>query len=137
MIRPSCGYAFHNPNPNLDDIALIVSNLTGICKRSVYNVLKEYKSNKHFSAPKTNQNRKNIIDLLDDADKNAIRRKVHAFYFKNELPTIDEVLSEVNNDPQLPNFKRTSLYKLMKKINFKYQRRGRNSMLIDKDEIVL
>jgi len=73
---------------------------------------------------------------LDEADKHAIRRQMHNF-FLNETPTIDKVLKEVNDDAVLPSFKRSTFYKLLKHLNFKWKKRGRNSLLIDREEIVL
>lgn len=75
--------------------------------------------------------------MIDDFDKNAIRRKVHQFFFRNEIPTVDSVLREVNADNDLPKFKRTTFYKLLKKLNFKFEKRGRKSLLIDRDEITI
>ncbi|VEN41814.1 unnamed protein product, partial [Callosobruchus maculatus] len=80
-----------------DDIVEEVELKIGICKRSVYKVVREYRTRHSFAAPLTNQNRKRCIDLVDHGDKCAIRRKVHQSFFRNELPTIDKVLKEVND----------------------------------------
>lgn len=127
----------NNPEDVIVNIVKTVSNKTGVSCASVYNVIRDYKNSHTFAAPKTNQNRKNSFDAIDDFDRNAIRRKIHNFFFKNEMPTLDKVLKEVNDDNDLPNFKRSTLHKFLKTLNFKYQRRGRNSMLLDKDEIVI
>lgn len=126
-----------NPTLVLEELQNRVADKTGVCSRTVYNVIKEYKETHTFSAPKRKLTYKKYIDSIDDFDKNAIRRKVHQFFFRNELPTIDKVLREVNDDPDLPDFKRTTFYKLIKELNFKFQSRGRNSMLLDRNEIVL
>lgn len=81
--------------------------------------------------------RKTILDSIDTLDLGAIRRKVHGFYFNNELPTIDKVLQACNDDETLPNFKRSTFYKVMKKLKLKYATRCRKSGLIDRQEIVL
>ncbi|VEN38809.1 unnamed protein product, partial [Callosobruchus maculatus] len=80
-----------------DDIVGEVALKIGICKRSVYKVVREYRTRHSFAAPLTNPNRKRCIDLVDHGDKSAIRRKVYQFFFRNELPTIDKVLKEVND----------------------------------------
>lgn len=126
-----------NPLQLKDEIINKVANKTGVCSRSVYNIIREYTTNHKFSAPKTNQNRKKIVDLVDDFSRNAIRRIVHQYFFRNELPTLDKVLKDINDTPDLPNFKRTTFYRLLKSLNFTYQKRGRNSLLLDRDEIVL
>jgi len=96
----------------------------------------EYKTTHTFSAPKTNKTLVNRIDFVSDFEKN-IRRKVHQFFFTNELPTRDNILMEVNNDPVIPNFKTLTFHKLLMKLNLKYQKCERNSLLINRDEIVL
>ncbi|VEN37080.1 unnamed protein product, partial [Callosobruchus maculatus] len=78
-----------------DDIVEEVALKIGICKRSFYKVVREYRTRHSFAAPLTNQNRKRCIDLVDHGDTSAIRRKVHQLFFRNELPTIDKVLKEV------------------------------------------
>lgn len=121
----------------IDEVVDKVASKTGVCGRSIYRIIREYKDKHEFSEPKTNQNRTNIIDSVDEFDKNAIRRKVHQYFFRSELPTIDKVLRDVNEDNDLPNFKKTTFYKLLKSLNFNYEKRGRSSMLIEKDEIVI
>lgn len=58
----------------------------------MYTVVREYKATHSLQSPKKEKPRAKIVERLDEFDKNAIRRKVHQFYFRNELPTIDKVL---------------------------------------------
>ncbi|KAK8776971.1 hypothetical protein V5799_029684 [Amblyomma americanum] len=46
----------------------------------------------------------------------AIRLKVHSMYAKREVPTLDSVRKAVNEDDDLPNFKKTTLWRLMKDV---------------------
>jgi hypothetical protein len=39
----------------------------------------------------------------------AIRRKVHLFFLQNIPPTLSAMLEKVNDDEELPNFKRTTI----------------------------
>ncbi|VEN61295.1 unnamed protein product, partial [Callosobruchus maculatus] len=80
-----------------DDIVEEVALKIGICKRSVYKVVREYRARHSFAALLTNQNRKRCIHLVNHGNTSTIRRKVHQFFFRNELPTIDNVLKEVND----------------------------------------
>jgi uncharacterized protein (UPF0147 family) len=59
-----------------------------------------------------------------DFVRSGIRRKVHEFYFKNQPPTLSSPLAAVNNDPDIPDFKRTTLYVLLKEMGFVYEKRG-------------
>lgn len=70
-------------------------------------------------------------------DKYAIRRKIYQFWFNRELPTLGKILTVINEDQSLPSFSRTSLYRLMKSMEFEYVKRGRNSALLEKNEIIL
>ncbi|XP_072383841.1 uncharacterized protein [Diabrotica undecimpunctata] len=124
-----------HPTTPLRDIQKIVGNKVGVCGTSVFNVIKEYKTTNKLTAPKTNKNRKIKLDNVDEFTRNAIRRIVHQFFFKNEIPTVDKILNQINSDPDLPNFKRTSFHLLLKKLKFQFQRRGRNSMLTERDDI--
>ena len=122
-----------NPKLNITDIVNKVASSCGVSKASVYNILKEHKTTGELNSPSKTKSRPNtILTETDDFTKTAIRRKIHNFYFENSIPTIDRILAAVNEDPDLPNFKRTTLYKL-----FKYQKRERNSCLLERSDIVL
>ncbi|XP_043259683.1 uncharacterized protein LOC122401547 [Colletes gigas] len=126
-----------NPIMLITDIVSKAANIAGVCKSTVYRVLREYKRTSTLSIPKEKRTRDTTIDLIDDLDKNTIRRKVHEFYMKNEIPTAEKVLKVVNDDNDVPNVNRAILYKLLKILNFQYARRGRSSMLFDREEIVV
>lgn len=72
-----------------------------------------------------------------ELDKYARRRKIHQFFFRNEFPTIDKVLKDVNEDPDLPSFRRRTVYKLLRSLNFRHEKRGNNSLLTERDEKVI
>jgi hypothetical protein len=126
-----------NPNTSISEVVRNAALCSGVCKRTVYRILKENKEHHSLSSPKRTKNRDSLLSNVDDFDRNAVRRKVHEFYFRNELPTIDKVLKVVNDDDDLPTFKRTTFYKLLKELNFKYAGRGKKSALIDKEEIIV
>ena len=64
-------------------------------------------------------------------------RKVHAFFFKNEIPALNKVLHDVNSDDKLPNFSRATLHRLLKVMGFKYITRNREAGLVERDDIIL
>ncbi|KAH9379501.1 hypothetical protein HPB48_005759 [Haemaphysalis longicornis] len=47
-------------------------------------------------------------------------------YAKREIPTLDSVRKAVHEDDDLPNFTKTTLWRLMKDMGFTYDRRIRN-----------
>jgi len=61
-----------------------------------------------------------VIDKTEDFDQNAIRQKVHNFWFNRQIPTLNKILVAVNEDDNLPNFSKTSLRRILKHLNFEY-----------------
>ena len=78
-----------------------------------------------------------IKKKIDDIQMNAVRLHVHSFWLNKTIPTLDKILTAVNNDETLPEILRTNLYRLLKFMDFVYTKRSRNSALIEKDEIIL
>lgn len=123
--------------PYRKEMARKAASILGIGVASVYRILKDYKEHGEISSPVTTKPRPTFSDKIDDFTKSAIRKKVHAFFIKGELPTVKKVLSDINEDDTLPNFKRTTFQKILKHLKFKYIKRQRNNALIDRDDIVL
>ena len=59
------------------------------------------------------------------------------FFEKNELPTIEKVLSVVNSDKELPDLKKSFLHKLLKELGFEFINRNRKRVIVDRDDIIL
>lgn len=85
----------------------------------MYKVLAEYKNNHEFAPPKPYKRPRKILDNIQEETKSLIRRTIHQFFFENELPMLDKILTKVNNNDELPNFKRTTLSTLIKELNFR------------------
>lgn len=115
-----------------------VSELLGIGIRTVRKVITEYERNGTITSPKKKKNRtgSTIFAKMDEFTKHAIRMTVHAFFQRKEIPTLDTVLAAINSDPDLPDLSRTSLSRILHKLQFVYEKRNRKSMLIDREEIV-
>ena len=87
---------------------------------------------------------KTVLGKVDDFLKSAIRSKVHKYFFENEQPTLDKILSDVNSDSELcnpdlglPEFKRTSFHILLLDIGFAFVKRKAVNVILDRDDIVL
>lgn len=78
----------------------------GIGVRTVRKVLLEYETTGIVTSPKRTKDFQSstIFGKLDDFMKHAIRMKVHGFFQRKEIPTLDSVLVTINKDPDLPNF---------------------------------
>ncbi|XP_008178574.1 uncharacterized protein LOC103307901 [Acyrthosiphon pisum] len=126
-----------NPKITIREARTIISKELGIGEKTISNTLKEYRETKTVSSPNKERIHKNVISKTDDFDKYAIRRKIHNLWINRELPTLDKILSVVNEDESLPSFSRATLHRLLKSMDFVYTKRGRNSALLDSNELIL
>jgi len=121
-----------NPEFKMVHLKKILSLELGVGQSTIYNTVLEYQRDKTVSSP----NKKKIEEKIDEFDRYAIR-KIHQFWHNRDLPTLDKVLVAINEDEGLPDFSRTSLFRLMKSMDFVYVKRGRHSALIEKMEIIV
>lgn len=66
-----------------------------------------------------------------------IRKIVHSFFAKNVPPTLSAVLEQVNKEADIPQFKRTTLWRLLKENGFCFQKRQKQSLLLERDDLIL
>lgn len=90
-----------------DNLVARVSVASGIGILTVKKTISGYKRTSKVSSPINKKKRPTVIDKVDDFDKNAIRQKIHAFWFRREIPTLTKMLRVVNDDPDLPNYHST------------------------------
>lgn len=122
--------------PYKTEIVKATAEVMGTSQRTIVNLLREYKTSGKVSSPPKHITANNaVIAKLDDFVLTAIRRKVHQFYYAGELPTVNKILNEVNNDEDLPTFSRSTIYRVMKKLNFAFQKRSRRSILLDRPDL--
>ncbi|KAL4085236.1 hypothetical protein QTP88_027095 [Uroleucon formosanum] len=114
-----------------------MSKTLGIGLNSVRTTISEYKSTGTVKSPNKKRSKKCLFDKIDDLDRNALRQKVHSFWLRKELPTIDKILEAVNDDPALPNYKRTTLYTIIKKLDFVFTKRKRCSVLTEREDLLV
>lgn len=107
-----------SPNMPYKEMIAEILHISGIGRNSVISIISEYKKCGTVSSPNKTRNRKCLFDKIDELDRNALWQKIHYFWLKSEIPTIDKILQAVNDDPALPNFKRTVLYETIKKLDF-------------------
>lgn len=119
-----------NPRLTIRKARETISKELGIGQNTISKTLAQYRGNKNVS--EKTKNFKEIDTKLD-----AIRRKIYQFWFNRELPTLDKVLTVVNEDKSLPNFSRTTLYRSIKYMDFEYVKRGRSCVLMEKNETLI
>ncbi|XP_041984796.1 uncharacterized protein LOC121737248 [Aricia agestis] len=103
-----------------DTIKVTAQIMGGVSASTIANVLREYKRNRVLASPDRSKASANagIIKKLDDSTLSAISRKIQTSFDPKDVPTLNDVLKVVNDDPELPTFSRTTLYNLLKKLNF-------------------
>ena len=97
-------------------------------KRSVEGVIK---SPAHYSRLAS------VLGGIDNFDREAIRREVLSFYERGELPTLDSLLERIKEPPINYKGARTSLWKLLKSMGFKYKKHSSSrAILMERSDIV-
>lgn len=120
-----------------EETVLTLTKQTGIGKTTMKKILAEYNRTGQVTEPNLKKSRQSFKEKIDDFTKIAIRRKVHEFYRNKELPTVDKILQVVNDDGDLPQFKRSTFHKLLHELNFVFVKRQRNSCLTEKQELIM
>lgn len=126
-----------NPNITIRELRVMLSNELGIGETTIFNTINEYRTTKTVSSPNKKRTCKNITTKINDIYKEAIRKKVQQFWINRKLPTVNEIHVAINNDESLPNFSRTTLFRVLKSLGFEYVNRGQNSALIDSNDLIL
>lgn len=114
-----------------------VAEKSGVGVVSVQRIISEYKSTRTVKSPIMRKMRKSISDIIDDVDKNTIRQKVHTFWMNREFPTLQKIVTAVAEDDGLPTLKRTTMYRLLKELQFVFTRRRQNCILMDKEDLIV
>ncbi|CAK1548228.1 unnamed protein product [Leptosia nina] len=104
------------------------AEIIGTSFRTVQRIIHEYKVTGKVTTPNRSKPKYDIVGTLDDFILSAIRRKVNEFYLNKEHPTLDQITHAINNDDSLPSFSRSTVYKILKKLNFKNMKPSRKQM---------
>lgn len=132
-----------SPQDSINKIAEKVAYLTGVSKRTVFRLKKEKKASSPLSTPGKKRpgavNKRRRLVKYDDFTLSCIRRKIHGFFRRNEMPTLDKVLKILNDDKDIfsKNISRTTLYRILKDLGFSYEKRKRQAILLERQDIIL
>lgn len=121
--------------------------LCGVADRTVYRLKREHsekggvfetpRKKRKFVSKKCTWVAKKIKNPADEFTRNAVRIKVHDMYRQNKAPTLDRVLIMVKEDPDMPDISRSTVYNILKVLGFKYGKKCRSSIMIEREEIQL
>ncbi|XP_061381348.1 uncharacterized protein LOC116776357 isoform X2 [Danaus plexippus] len=109
----------------------------GIGIASVYRILKEYATHERVTSPVLTKKRLTFSEKIDADDKSTIRKIVHSHYMRGELPTFKKILQAVNDDENLPNFKKSTFHKILKHLKFRNVRLKGTNALVENNDVVL
>lgn len=118
------------------DVIRFISKEVGIGLRTISSTLSEYNRKGTVTSPNKNKIRPTILEKVDEFRKNAIRQKIHEFWLRQEIPTLNKILEVINEDPNLPTFPKTTFRTILKDLNFEYTNKSNNA-LIERGDIVL
>lgn len=122
-----------NSTSSVESVVQSCSQMTGIGKTTIYKLMKDKKQgNITPSKPKSGRRKLEV----DELTKQGIRRKAHLLYLNKEIPTLDKLLTKIKEDPEMQHIKRDKLWKILKELNFHWEKLNRKSILIERDEIV-
>jgi len=127
----------NTPEKKYVDIINRIRELTGLGRDTIRNTISQYKMTKTVSSPNRTRVNASLFEKIDDLNRTGLRWTIHSIWLKRELPTIDQILFDVNADPSLPNFKRTSLYRVIKKLDFVFTKRMRCSVLTEREDLIV
>jgi len=102
------------PDIKYKELMASISADCGIGMRKVIMTISEYKNTGECKSPNKTKIRPTVNDKIDDFDKNAIRQKIHGFWFRHEIPTLKKIVQAINDNPVLPNIPCTSLRRVLK-----------------------
>lgn len=138
------------PGLSVASVFRSVSQLTGVSERTVAR-LKADVLKGTLKSPKRERLRfaakspakvtgKTRVQRYDSFTLSALRRKVHQYYIRNEVPTAEKILSEVIGDTDMGLPKQLSvrtMRRLLNDIGFAFRKRKRNCALLERDDIIV
>ncbi|XP_023952552.2 uncharacterized protein LOC112056362 [Bicyclus anynana] len=126
-------------DPQKNECLLKVAEILDISKKTVYAVLREIKLNGVPREPKKSGPKRSFKDKLSKETFTAITQIVHQCRLKKETPFLVKVTQAVNNNPNLPNFSKTTIRSILihlKLISTTRRRKTTSRPLDIKDEIL-
>ncbi|XP_049269938.1 uncharacterized protein LOC125757812 [Rhipicephalus sanguineus] len=142
------GVRRRQPDLSTNAVCQTVAELTGVSERTVKRVKAEA-----LRAPLASPKRKKLT-FSGQAEKRitgktrllrydtfalaALRRKVHSYFMRNEIPTAEKLRNDVISDPDMdmPTISTRTIQRMLNDLGFAFRKRTRNSALLERDDIV-
>ncbi|XP_003241398.1 uncharacterized protein LOC100568659 [Acyrthosiphon pisum] len=126
-----------DPEKTIRTLRQEISKELGIGSTTISKTIMVYNRSKIVISPNRTRVKISARIIFEEFARNLVRRHVHSFWYKREIPTVDKIYQAVSNDDSLPPISRTGLFRLLKDMGFKYSKRSGNGALTEKSEIVL
>ena len=104
---------------------------TGVGKNSVRKIVSTRKVIDEGKTPKA----KVRFGKLDNFDVGVIRRIIRNLYWENISPSLKKILPQLEEKMNFP-YGKTHLWRLLKKMGFGYEKRGRQRIISERPEII-
>lgn len=128
-----------HPEKSQKDVVQLVSNLSGVSVASINRMQHEFQVKGVLSTPgkkrPSSAGKATRVNKYDEFTLSAIRRKVHFFYKRNEIPTAAKIMKVVNEDNELPTLSVRTVQRLLGDLGFVFRKRSRTSALIEREDI--
>lgn len=144
------GVRRREPELSTNSVCRTVAELTGVSMRTVTRIKAEA-----LRAPLSSPKRKKLdISVSGEAGKRmtaktrllrydtfalaALRRKVHGYFMRNEMPTAEKLRNDVisDTDMDMPTISTRTMQRMLNDLGFLFRKRKRNSALLERDDIV-
>ncbi|KAH6925968.1 hypothetical protein HPB50_012836 [Hyalomma asiaticum] len=93
---------------------------------------------KRFMAWQKKQKQQTRLLRYDTFALAALRRKVHGYFMRNEMPTAEKLRNDVisDTDMDMPTISTRTMQRMLNDLGFLFRKRKRNSALLERDDIV-
>ncbi|KAG0423316.1 hypothetical protein HPB47_000897 [Ixodes persulcatus] len=132
-----------SPNESYKAIVQRTSELTRVGYSTIFRWKKLVQSSPDGtpSVPSPKRKRKRSApptpSLLDSFDRGTLRLIVHDFFRRNECPTLSKVLEVAWDNDKFPKISRTTLWRALVDLGFTFVKRNRDSLLMERTDLVL
>ncbi|KAH9384772.1 hypothetical protein HPB48_026785 [Haemaphysalis longicornis] len=83
------------------------------------------------------ENRKRLIAMYDGFALYALRNIVHDLFRRNGTPTAQKIAEQFGRSEHLPSLRTWAIRRLLSYIGFIFQKRERNSMMIERQDVLI
>jgi len=126
-----------DPEKSISTLRQEISKELGIGESTISNTIMVYNRSKIVISPSRTRVKVSDRIIFEEFQRNVVRRHIHSFWFKREIPTLVKIHRTVSGDASLPPISQVDLFRLLKYMGFKNSKRDGNGALTEKSEIVL